>query len=81
MQWHASCLHFASFIGPILRANRCNMDAERWFAGRRWITIVSWHGSPVERYVYVAAEGVRATKALHDWVADGLRFVGTLPPK
>jgi TfoX/Sxy family transcriptional regulator of competence genes len=38
-------------------------------------------GRPSKGMVYVAPEGVRTEKALRDWIARGLRFAETLPPK
>lgn len=38
-------------------------------------------GRPMKGYIYVDPEGLATKKALKKWVAMGVRFVQSLPPK
>jgi TfoX/Sxy family transcriptional regulator of competence genes len=38
-------------------------------------------GKPMAGWVMVAAEGCQSDEALRDWVAQGVAFAHTLPPK
>ena len=38
-------------------------------------------GRPMKGYVFVAAPGIKRAASLKDWVASGVGYVGSLPPK
>ena len=71
---------FCGVLGPDLMV-RVGPDAYDAALRRRHVREMDLTGRPMRRIVTVARAGVRTRRQLEAWVAAGLAFTRTLPPK
>lgn len=60
---------------------RVGLDAYEAALARPHARPMDFTGKPLRGYVYVEAGGLESDEALAAWVARGVAFVATLPPK
>ena len=42
---------------------------------------MNFTGRPLKGFIFVLPQGYQATRSLSNWMAQGIKFVETLPPK